>query len=119
MDLFPPGGLYPAYASYKAVRSKNVREYVKWMMYWIVLAAFSAIEQFADLCLTWLPFYYEVKILLILWLLSPATNGSTLIYKKMIHPLLSSREQVIIRNRFDILHKISRLDHTETAHQEN
>ncbi|XP_026461306.1 uncharacterized protein LOC113363030 [Ctenocephalides felis] len=89
------GGLYPAYASYKAVRSKNVREYVKWMMYWIVLATFSAIEQMADLCLTWLPFYYEVKILLILWLLSPATKGSSMLYKKFLHPALARREQEI------------------------
>lgn len=92
--FIPSGGLYPAYASYKAVRSKNVREYVKWMMYWIVLATFSAIEQMADLCLTWLPFYYEVKILLILWLLSPATKGSSMLYKKFLHPALARREQV-------------------------
>ncbi len=43
------GTLYPAYASYKAVRTKNVREYVKWMMYWIVFAMFSALETFTDI----------------------------------------------------------------------
>lgn len=63
------GTLYPAYASYKAVRTKNVREYVsyvplserfssifnvifsfqvKWMMYWIVFALFTSIETVAD-----------------------------------------------------------------------
>ncbi|XP_074806317.1 uncharacterized protein LOC141986049 [Natator depressus] len=32
------GMLYPAYASYKAVKTKNILEYVRWMMYWIVFA---------------------------------------------------------------------------------
>ncbi|XP_023246300.1 uncharacterized protein LOC106647699 [Copidosoma floridanum] len=42
------GTLYPAYASYKAVRTKNVKEYVKWMMYWIVFALFTCAETFTD-----------------------------------------------------------------------
>jgi len=40
------GTLYPAYASYKAVRTKDVKEYVKWMMYWIVFAIFTSVETF-------------------------------------------------------------------------
>nr|XP_014435220.2 receptor expression-enhancing protein 4 [Pelodiscus sinensis] len=40
--------LYPAYASYKAVKTKNIREYVRWMMYWIVFALFMATETITD-----------------------------------------------------------------------
>ncbi|CAH0553824.1 unnamed protein product [Brassicogethes aeneus] len=89
------GTLYPAYASYKAVRTKNVKEYVKWMMYWIVFALFTCIETFTDVFLSWFPFYYEIKIILVIWLLSPATKGSSFLYRKFVHPLLSSREQEI------------------------
>ncbi|XP_019877069.1 receptor expression-enhancing protein 2 isoform X3 [Aethina tumida] len=89
------GTLYPAYASYKAVRTKNVKEYVKWMMYWIVFAIFTCIETFTDVFLSWFPFYYEIKIMLVIWLLSPATKGSSFLYRKFVHPLLSSREQEI------------------------
>ena len=46
------GTLYPAYASYKAVRTKNVKEYVKWMMYWIIYAFFIAFESVMDPFLT-------------------------------------------------------------------
>ena len=69
--------LYPAYASYKAVKTKNIREYVsrvpgqllpglqpradrlarspqvRWMMYWIVFALFMATETFTDLLISW------------------------------------------------------------------
>lgn len=40
------------------------------------------------------PFYYEIKIILVLWLLSPATKGSSILYRKFVHPMLSRREQV-------------------------
>ncbi|RZF44565.1 hypothetical protein LSTR_LSTR001323 [Laodelphax striatellus] len=90
------GTLYPAYASYKAVRTKNVREYVKWMMYWIVFALFTCVETFTDVFIGfWFPFYYEIKIVLVLWLLSPATKGSSFLYRKFVHPMLAKREPEI------------------------
>ncbi|CAG9562446.1 unnamed protein product [Danaus chrysippus] len=89
------GTLYPAYASYKAVRTKNLKEYVKWMMYWIVFALFTCTETFTDVFLSWFPFYYEVKIVIVLWLLSPATKGSSILYRKFVHPALCRREQEI------------------------
>ena len=45
------GTLYPAYRSYKAVRTKDVKEYVKWMMYWIVFGLFYTGEAIADILL--------------------------------------------------------------------
>ncbi|XP_039282865.1 uncharacterized protein LOC111056540 isoform X2 [Nilaparvata lugens] len=90
------GTLYPAYASYKAVRTKNVKEYVKWMMYWIVFALFTCVETFTDVFIGfWFPFYYEIKIVLVLWLLSPATKGSSFLYRKFVHPMLAKREPEI------------------------
>jgi len=87
--------LYPAYASYKAVKTKNVKDYVKWMMYWVVYAFFVTVEVIADIFVTWLPFYYELKIVFVLWLLSPTTKGSSIMYRKLIHPQLARRESEI------------------------
>ncbi|CAG5866427.1 unnamed protein product [Menidia menidia] len=89
------GTLYPAYSSFKAVKSKDVKEYVKWMMYWIIFALFMAVEVFTDLFLCWIPFYYELKIAFVVWLLSPYTKGSGVLYKKFVHPTLSSKEKDI------------------------
>ncbi|XP_028733437.1 receptor expression-enhancing protein 4 isoform X2 [Peromyscus leucopus] len=120
------GMLYPAYASYKAVKSKNIREYVRWMMYWIVFAIFMATETFTDVFISWLgtrigrpwvgrptplpgswlthtllscsprfPFYYEIKMAFVLWLLSPYTKGASLLYRKFVHPSLSRHEKEI------------------------
>nr|XP_019940181.1 PREDICTED: receptor expression-enhancing protein 1-like [Paralichthys olivaceus] len=89
------GTLYPAYSSYKAVKSKDVREYVKWMMYWIIFALFTTVEVFTDMFVCWLPFYYELKIAFVVWLLSPYTKGSSVLYRKFVHPTLSSKEKDI------------------------
>lgn len=78
------GMLYPAYRSYKAVRTKDVREYVKWMMYWIVFALYCAVETVTDVFISfWCPFYYEIKILFVLYLLTPYTKGASVIYRKV------------------------------------
>ncbi|KAM9516346.1 receptor expression-enhancing protein 4 [Guaruba guarouba] len=89
------GMLYPAYASFKAVKTKNIREYVRWMMYWIVFALFMATETFTDLLISWFPFYYEVKMAFVIWLLSPYTRGASLLYRKFVHPTLSRKEKDI------------------------
>lgn len=45
-------------------------------------------------CVSRFPLYYELKIAFVIWLLSPYTRGASLIYRKCLHPLLSSRERV-------------------------
>ncbi|XP_015204835.2 receptor expression-enhancing protein 2 [Lepisosteus oculatus] len=89
------GTLYPAYSSYKAVKTKNVKEYVKWMMYWIVFAFFTTAETLTDIILSWFPFYFELKIAFVIWLLSPYTKGSSVLYRKFVHPTLSNKEKEI------------------------
>eukprot|EP00794_Sanderia_malayensis_P004231 gene4231-4794_t len=68
---------------------------VKWMMYWIVFAFFTALENAADILVSWLPLYYEIKIAFLIWLLSPATKGSSILYRKFVHPWLTRHEKDI------------------------
>lgn len=89
------GYLYPAYSSFKTIRAANVKQYVRWMMYWTVFAIFTAIEHVTDIFISWLPFYYEIKVLFVIWLSSTYTRGSSVIYRKILHPLLSQKERKI------------------------
>ncbi|NWV72467.1 REEP4 protein, partial [Malurus elegans] len=66
---------------------------VRWMMYWIVFALFMATETFTDLLISWFPFYYEVKMAFVIWLLSPYTRGASLLYRRFVHPTLSRKEK--------------------------
>ena len=65
-------------------------------MYWIVYALFTATESLLDPLLAfWFPFYYEFKMLLLLYLVNSSTRGSSLIYKAWVHPVLSYNEAEI------------------------
>ena len=44
-----------------------------------------------------IPFYYELKIIFVLWLLSPATRGSSILYRNFVHPRLMRYEPEIDR----------------------
>lgn len=89
------GLLYPAYASYKAVNTRNIANYTNLMMYWIVFAIFTCTETITDTFFNWFPLYYEIKMVLICWLLSPSTNGSGYLYRNFVHPTLRKREEEI------------------------
>jgi receptor expression-enhancing protein 1/2/3/4 len=61
-------------------------------MYWVVFALFYTVETFTDIFVSWMPFYYEVKILVVLWLALPYTEGSKSLYRRLIHPQLINQE---------------------------
>jgi len=66
------------------------------MMYWIVFALISCAESLADIVIAfWFPFYYEFKIIFVLWLISPWTKGASLLYRNWIHPWLTKHERDI------------------------
>lgn len=90
------GFLYPAYASIKAIESKEKDDDTKWLTYWVVYAAFSLVEFFSDYILSWLPFYWLLKCLfLIVCMLPFRWNGSTFIYNKIIKPFFQRHQKII------------------------
>ena len=44
---------YPAYCSIQALESKTKGDDTQWLTYWVVFAAFSVIEYFADFIAGW------------------------------------------------------------------
>jgi len=86
---------YPIYASFKALKSKQVEDDAQWLTYWIVFSFFSLVESFTDFFLFWIPFYYLFKMLTLIWLYLPQTRGADLVFKKVIEPVLSKYEKQI------------------------
>ena len=44
---------YPSYAAFKAIKSRNVREVVPWLMYFITISFFNILENIGDLFISW------------------------------------------------------------------
>jgi len=90
------GFIYPAYASIKAIESKEKDDDTKWLTYWVTYAFFSLLEFFSDIFLFWIPFYNLSKCIFLLWLMYPsATNGSLFLYYKFIQPFILRHEETI------------------------
>ncbi|KMZ57785.1 HVA22-like protein h [Zostera marina] len=98
------GYAYPAYECFKAVE-KNKPEIDQlrfWCKYWILVALLVIIETFSDLFISWLPFYYEAKLGLYVYLWLPKTQGTIYIYNNIIRPYISSNETDIDRTILEL-----------------
>lgn len=90
------GFLYPAYKSLVALETSNKEDDSKWLTYWVVFAAFSVVEFFSDILLNWFPLYWLVKVAFLLYCSADIpTNGSMLIYNRVIRPLFLQHKKKI------------------------
>lgn len=108
------GFLYPAYASFKAIESKDLRDDTQWLTYWVVFASFSIAETFTDTLLAWFPFYYTVKIGVLLYCQLPQFNGAHYLYTQFVRPWFE-RNAPIIESHFAHIRSASDKVVQETA----
>ncbi|KAF8639174.1 hypothetical protein AX17_001661 [Amanita inopinata Kibby_2008] len=88
---------YPGYASYKTLsqRPASEEELERWLMYWSVLGCIIGIEYVAEWLISWIPFYYTLKTIFLLYLALPQTRGSSYIYINHLSPFFRSHETQI------------------------
>jgi len=91
------GYLYPLYESYRALSASKAsgQSESQWLTYWIVYGFFTIVESATDLLLYWIPFYYLIKIVFLVWLMAPNTRGASLIYDNVVAPILNKYESNI------------------------
>ncbi|KAI0251592.1 hypothetical protein BJV78DRAFT_1282437 [Lactifluus subvellereus] len=108
--------LYPGYASFKTLsqRPASEEDLERWLMYWSVLACVVAVEYLAEWLISWsvicdplpssshslidilrVPFYYFFKMLFLLYLALPQTQGASYLYQTQLEPILRAHEQQI------------------------
>ncbi|OSD03280.1 hypothetical protein PYCCODRAFT_1477145 [Trametes coccinea BRFM310] len=89
--------LLPSYATWKALahRPLSEPELERWGQYWAVVGAFVAVEYVTGWILDWIPFYWEVRTLFLLFLALPQTQGSSWVYTTYLQPFL-------LKNQADI-----------------
>ncbi|KAK4238348.1 TB2/DP1, HVA22 family-domain-containing protein [Achaetomium macrosporum] len=87
--------LFPLFASYKALKTSDPSQLTPWLMYWVVLACVLLVESWTEWILFWVPFYAYIRLLFLLYLVLPQTQGARLIYEEHIHPRLEENEKAI------------------------
>eukprot|EP00091_Calanus_sinicus_P007938 TRINITY_DN1931_c0_g1_i4.p1 TRINITY_DN1931_c0_g1~~TRINITY_DN1931_c0_g1_i4.p1 ORF type:complete len:205 (+),score=68.47 TRINITY_DN1931_c0_g1_i4:175-789(+) len=82
------GFLYPAYESVKALHESGREIEKRWLTYWVVFAFFHVLEFFSDHLVWWVPLYWLVKTIFLVWCMAPINkNGSAVMYELVIQPL--------------------------------
>lgn len=94
------GSLYPAFECFRVLESGDQERMVFWMNYWVVYGLITAVEHLLFYIMIWIPFYFPLKLGLILWLFSNRTNGATYMYAWAVSPFLS-RNQLTIERTLD------------------
>ncbi|XP_042563199.1 receptor expression-enhancing protein 5-like [Clupea harengus] len=90
----------------KAIESATKDDDTKWLTYWVVYGVFSVAEFFADIFLSWFPFYYMFKGAFLVWCMAPTpSNGSVLIYTRIVRPIFLKNEARIDSAMKDIKDK--------------
>lgn len=81
------GVAYPAYISMKAIESKDKLDDTKWLTYWVTYAVFSCVEFFSGVLTSFIPFYWLLKCVFLVFCMAPIPqNGSVIIYNRVIRP---------------------------------
>ncbi|KAJ4327489.1 hypothetical protein N0V84_002015 [Fusarium piperis] len=100
-DLFPmilssvASFLFPIFASYKALKTHDPAELTPWLMYWVVLSCCLLVESWVWFIVSWIPLYGYFRLLFLLYLILPQTQGARRIYEDKIHPWLEENESQI------------------------
>ncbi|PRQ59709.1 hypothetical protein RchiOBHm_Chr1g0373191 [Rosa chinensis] len=77
---------YPLYASMMAMEGGDTSkpDVQQWLAYWIMYALLSPLGMILQPLLQWIPFCYDVKLVLVAWLVLPQFGGARFLYEKYV-----------------------------------
>ena len=78
------GVCYPALQSFLALESKGTDDDKQWLTYWVCYGVFSIIDQFAGIILSFIPFYFFLKLIFLVYLFHPGTQGAKTVYNNYL-----------------------------------
>ncbi|KAK7302298.1 hypothetical protein RJT34_13184 [Clitoria ternatea] len=76
--------LYPLYASVVAIESPSKLDDEQWLAYWIIYSFLSLAEMVLQPILEWIPIWYDVKVLMVAWLVLPQFKGAAYLYERFV-----------------------------------
>lgn len=81
------GFLYPAYMSFKAIENAST-DATQWLTYWVVFSVIGLTEGVFPFITGLIPFYFPMKVGIIVWLYHPKTQGAEVVYNQILLPYL-------------------------------
>merc|ERR1712146_745152 len=66
-----------------------------WLSYWCAYGCFNLAEILSDRILWWLPYYYTIKLCVLLFLVLPTSKLSRCLYLNLLRPLFIKNHLVV------------------------
>jgi receptor expression-enhancing protein 5/6 len=88
------GTIYPAFWTIKSIESRSDDD-KHWLTYWVVFACFTIIDMFSGFILKFIPFYFFLKIIFLIWLFMPNSQGCNIVYHLLVVRVFKCFEQDI------------------------
>ena len=60
----------------------------KWLIYWVLYSTITLFEEYAEIIVYWIPFYYPLKASFLVYIMVPQINGAVNVYN-VAKPYLS------------------------------
>jgi len=83
---------FPCFHSFQALHrgAKDAEEFC--LTYWVVYGSLTLFESLLDDAFFWLPFYFVLKIVLMVWAYHPNSRGAMTIYNVLLKPIFVKAE---------------------------
>ncbi|KAJ8475960.1 hypothetical protein OPV22_019687 [Ensete ventricosum] len=85
--------VYPLYASIQALESPSKLDDEQWLAYWILYSFLTLLEMAAESILYWIPVWYQIKLVLVAWLVLPQFRGAAFVYDNFVRQRLRKYDE--------------------------
>lgn len=92
------GTLLPAYLSMKSIETQETDLEKQWITYWVLFSFLNLLDKLSGLFIFYLPFYYFIKYLFLVWLFLPNFNGAAFLYNLFLSNHLKKVEPSVDQN---------------------
>ena len=87
------GTIYPGICTIKALKKNENKK--DWLTYWVIYGTFIIIDMFSAIIMKIIPFYFAFKILFLIWMFIPGSNGCHLVYNFIIFKFFKAIEDTV------------------------
>ena len=111
------GTLYPAFWTIKSIEKDDLKEQRNWLTYWIVFGFFVLMDMFSPIIVKFIPIYFVMKIMLLIWLLMPGSYGCIFVYNLIVKKIIRKYEnnlQKIVSNIEGIINENSKINESKS-----
>ena len=89
------GVAYPTFKSIQAIETPSTDDDKQWLTYWCIYGFLVVLDEFGGFILSYIPYYFFIKVCILIWLFNPATQGAKTIYNLAVQPILKKYKKEI------------------------